>query len=69
MLSRLTECSVLILRIILDLYLKQKITRDELLMMSEAKVKFLTKNIDKITSEKDKKRAVDIIEQIKTIAS
>ncbi len=69
MLSRLTDCSILMLRMILDLYLTQKITRDELLKLSETKVNFLTNNIDKIQSEKEKMRAVDILEQIKSFMS
>jgi len=69
MLSRLTECSILMLGIILDLYQAQKITREELLQLSETKVKFLTSNIDNIESEKERMHAVELLEQLKAFSS
>lgn len=69
MLSRLTECSILMLKVILEMYTSQKITRDEFLLLSEAKVQFLTNNIDTIQAEKEKKYADDILKQIKSLIS
>lgn len=69
MLSELTECTVLMLKVIHDLYRKQRITYDEFLNYTEAKLQFLSENIDCIASEHDRKQATDIIHLCSSLIS
>ncbi len=63
MLTLLTECTVLMLKVIHEMYWKQRITYDEFLSYSEVKIKFLLENIDNITSEAERRTACDIIDK------
>ncbi len=61
MLSELAECTVLMLKVIHEMYSKQRITYEEFIDYSETKLKFLKENIDYISSEKERRNADDII--------
>ncbi|MGE5615221.1 MAG: hypothetical protein ACM3XR_12555 [Bacillota bacterium] len=61
MLSELTECAVLMLKVIHEMYRKQRITYEEFLSFTELKISFLSNNIDSITSEAKRREANEII--------
>lgn len=61
MLSELTECAVLMLKVIHEMYRKQRITYEEFLSFTEIKIRFLASNIDCIPSETKRRDANDII--------
>lgn len=61
MLSELTECTLLMLKVIYEMYRKQRITYEEFLSFTELKIRFLTSNIDCIPSDTKRKEANDII--------
>lgn len=69
MLSLLTECSVLMLKVICDMYWKQKITYDEFLRHTEVKIQFLLENMNNIASEADRVMTCDIINKYTSIIS
>jgi hypothetical protein len=61
MLSELTECAVLMLKVIHEMYRKQRITYEEFLSFTDIKMRFLASNIDCIPSEAKRRDANDII--------
>lgn len=61
MLSLLIECSVLMLRVIYDMYLRQRITYEEFLNYTEVKIQFLLENMSSISTEIEREKASDII--------
>ncbi|MGI6669511.1 MAG: hypothetical protein ACOX4M_09150 [Acetivibrionales bacterium] len=61
MLSELTECAVLMLKVIHEMYKKQRITYEEFVNFTELKIRFLASNIDCIPSEAIRRDANDII--------
>lgn len=69
MLFELTECTVLMLKVIHDMYLRQKISFNEFLSYTETKLRFLSENISFIDSEADKEKAYDIIRKCKSLIS
>jgi|GEM_PF-703445 len=69
MLSELAECTVLMLKVIHEMYSKQRITYEELINYSETKLKFLKENIDYISSEKERRNADDIIYEFNSLLS
>lgn len=69
MLSLLTECTILMLRVIHDMFNEQRITYEEFLSCTEVKIKFLIDNLDNIPSEDDRKKAHDILEKCKMLIS
>ncbi len=69
MLFELTECTVLMLKVIHDMYLRQKISFNEFLSYTKAKIQFLSDNICFIDSEADKKKAYDIIHKCNSLIS
>jgi len=69
MLFELTECTVLMLKVIHDMYLRQKISFDEFLSYTETKLRFLSENISFIDSEADKEKAYEIIRKCNSLIS
>jgi hypothetical protein len=69
MLFELTECTVLMLKVIHDMYLRQKISFNEFLSYTETKLRFLSENISFIDSEADKEKAYDIIRKCNSLIS
>lgn len=69
MLSLLTECTVLMLRVIHGLFWEQRITYDEFVNCTEVKIKFLLENLDSISTEVEKKNARDIINKCTSLIS
>ena len=69
MLSESAECTVLMLKVIHEMYSKQRITYEEFLNYSETKLKFLKENIEYISSEKERRNADDIIYEFNSLLS
>lgn len=69
MLSELAECTILMLKVIHELYCKQRITYEEFLDYSQMKLKFLKENIDHISSETERKNADDILYKFDSLIS
>jgi hypothetical protein len=69
MLSELAECTVLMLKVIHEMYSKQRITYEEFLNYSENKLKFLKENIKYISSETERRNADDIIYKFNSLLS
>lgn len=67
MFSELAECTVLMLKVIHEMYSKQRITYEEFINYSETKLKFLKENIDSISSEKERRSADDIIYEFNSL--
>lgn len=67
MLFELAECTVLMLKVIHDMYLRQKISFNEFLSYTETKLRFLSENIGFIDSEADKEKAYDIIRKCNSL--
>jgi hypothetical protein len=61
MLSELTECTMLMLKVIHEMYSTQRITYEEFLDHTEKKLQFLHENIGYISSEAERKTATDIL--------
>ena len=61
MLSLLIECTILMLKVIHDMYWRQRITYDEFINYTEAKIQFLLENMDSISTEIERRNASDII--------
>lgn len=69
MLFELTKCTLLMLRVIHDMYLRQKISFIEFLCYTETKIQFLSENICQFSSEADKEKAYDIINKCNSLIS
>lgn len=69
MLSELAECTVLMLKVIHEMYRKQRITYEEFLNYSENKLKFLKENMQYISSETERRNVDDIIYKFNTLLS
>jgi len=69
MLSLLTECTILMLRVIHDMFWEQRITYTEFVSCTELKIKFLSDNLDNISTEAEKKKACDILDKCKSLIS
>lgn len=67
MLSELTECTILMLKIIHDMYLSRKISFEEFLSYTKVKIQFLSENINKFASESDKEKAYEIINKCNSL--
>lgn len=69
MLTLLTECTILMLRVIYDMYWEQRITYDDFLNFTEVKIQFLLENMKSISSEVDRRNASDIINKCISLMS
>lgn len=69
MLSLLTECTILMLKVIHEMYWKKRITYDEFLEFSKVKIQFLMENIDNLSTEADRRNASDIISKCTSLIS
>ena len=63
MLSLLIECTVLMLKVVYEMYCKQRITYDEFKRFSEVKIQFLVENIDNIPVDENNCHTRDMINQ------
>ncbi len=69
MLSRLTECTLLMLKVIHEMYSTQRITYKEFVDHSEKKLQFLNENIGLFTSEDERKIASDLLYKCNSVLS
>lgn len=69
MLSLLTECTILMLRVVHEMYWKKRITYDEFLEFTKIKIQFLLENMDHISTEAERENANDIINKCTTLIS
>lgn len=69
MLSELAECTVLMLRVIHEMYSTQRITYEEFLDYSEKKIQFLKENLEYISSETERRDVFDIISKYNALLS
>ncbi|MFY9568395.1 MAG: hypothetical protein WAP56_04410 [Acetivibrionales bacterium] len=69
MLSELTECTLLMLKVIHGMYSTQRITYEEFVTHTEKKLQFLSENVSHFTSEAERKNAYDIICKCSSILS
>ncbi len=61
MLSELTECTMLMLKVIHEMYSTQRITFQEFMDHTEKKLQFLNENIGSISSETERENASKIL--------
>ncbi|NLH96955.1 MAG: hypothetical protein GX477_06410 [Clostridiaceae bacterium] len=69
MLSELAECTVLMLRVIHEMYSTQRITYEEFVNHTRKKLQFLSENISQFTSEAERETAYDILNKCRSILS
>ncbi len=69
MFYELAECTMLMLKVIQEMYNTQKISYKEFIDYTEMKLQFLSENIENISSETDKRVAFDIIYKCNMIMS
>ena len=69
MLSELAECTVLMLKVIHEMYSKQRITYEEFINYSETKLRFLKEHIEYISSETERRNAYDILFKFDSLLS
>lgn len=69
MLSELAECTLLMLKVIHEMYYTQRITYKEFVDHTEKKLQFLYENIENFTSEAEKRNAFDILYKCNSILS
>lgn len=69
MLSLLTECTILMLRVIHEMYREQRITYDEFIELTEVKIQFLLKNMDNISNDVERRSANDIMSKCTSLKS
>jgi len=69
MLSLLTECTVLMLRVIHEMYREQRITYEEFRNFTKVKIQFLLENLNSISTEAERRKATDIINKCTSLIS
>ncbi|HEY8350290.1 MAG TPA: hypothetical protein VIM13_10730 [Clostridia bacterium] len=69
MLSELAECTMLMLKVIHEMYSTQRITYEEFVTHTRKKLQFLSENISQFTSEAERENAYDIIYKCSSILS
>ncbi len=69
MLSELTECTILMLKVIHEMYNSQRITYEEFVSHAEKKLKFLSENIQHSSNEAERRNAFDIIYKCNAVMS
>lgn len=69
MFFELAECTILMLKVIQEMYNTQKISYEEFIDYTEKKLQFLSENIDNISSETERSIAFDIIYKCNIIMS
>jgi len=69
MLSELAECTMLMLKVIHEMYSTQRIAYEEFVIHTRKKLQFLSENISQITSEAERENAYDIIYKCSSILS
>lgn len=69
MLSELAECTLLMLKVIHEMYSTQRITFDEFVTHTRKKLQFLSENVSQFTSEAERENAYDIIYKCSSILS
>lgn len=61
MLSELTECTILMLKVIHEMYSTQRITYEEFVAHTKKKLEFLSENMQHFSDETERRNAYDII--------
>jgi hypothetical protein len=61
MLALLTECTVLMLKVICEMYSMQRITYNEFISFTEKKMQFLLENLNNFATESERNNALDIL--------
>lgn len=69
MLSLLTECTILMLKVIHEMFREQQITYDEFLKLTEVKIQFLSENMDNILNDVERKNAGSILNKCTSLIS
>ena len=69
MLALLTECTVLMLKAICEMYSMQKITYNEFISFTENKLQFLMENLNNFTNEAERNSVLDIIYRCESLIS
>lgn len=67
MLSELAECTMVMLKVIHEMYSTQRITYKEFVDHTEKKLQFLYENIENFPSEAERKNAFDIIHKCTSV--
>ncbi len=69
MLALLTECTVLMLKAICEMYSKQRITYNEFISFTENKLQFLLENLNNFTNETERNNILDILYKCEALIS
>lgn len=69
MLSLLIECTILMLKIIYIMYVKQKMTYAQYVSCTEIKIKFLMDNLDSFSTEYERRNAMEILDKCTSLLS
>lgn len=69
MLSLLTECTVLMLKAICEMYNVHRITYNEFISFTENKLQFLLENINSFSTEIERCNALDTLDKCNSIIS
>ena len=69
MLALLTECTVLMLKAICEMYSIQKITYNEFISFTENKLQFLMENLNDFASEAERNNVIDILDRCESLIS
>lgn len=69
MLALLTECTVLMLKAICEMYSIQRITYSEFISFTENKLQFLLENLNNIATEAERNSALDILYRCESLIS
>ncbi len=69
MLSELTECTILMLKVIHEMYSTNRITYEEFVDHTRKKLEFLSDNIQHFSDEAKKRNACDIMNKCSSVMS
>jgi len=67
MLSELTECTIVMLKVIHKLYIAQRITYEEFVSHTAKKLQFLAENLHYFTNEAERRNICDIIHECSSV--
>lgn len=69
MLALLTECTILMLKLICEMYSFQRITYNEFISFAENKMQFLLENLNNFATEAERNSALDILNRCESLIS
>jgi hypothetical protein len=69
MLALLTECTVLMLKLLCEMYSIQRITYNEFISFTENKLQFLLENLNNFATEAERNNALDILGRCDSLIS